>query len=205
MDGFLVLGVSVLHGFGMDNLSTIPFFEWESRCACAIRVSIASLYSFDQRMSILSSCLSHIPSQTIRGQFNHQKRSMYSRKNKVSSLSSVPPLNDIHLIRAVTQPHSTQIIRPYLQYMINRLNKMRHKLRRIFRRREMTQIRHRLVHRSGYLVRRLLSHLWGVGPIVLAGQHVYGTVLGIDRGYAGSSVPTSEVEVEVAVEDLGRG
>ena len=85
----LVLGISVLHGFGMDNLSTIPFFEWDSKCACEIQVSIASLYPYNQRMSILSSCLSHIPSQTIRGQFNHQKRSMCSRKNKVLSLSPV--------------------------------------------------------------------------------------------------------------------
>ena len=111
----------------------------------------------------------------------------------------------MRLIRAVTQAHSTQIIRPYLQYMINRLNEMRHKLRRILGSWEVTEVWHRLVHRSGYLVRRLLSHLWGVRPIVLAGQHVYGAVLGIDRGYAGSSVPTSEVEVEVAVEDLWMG
>jgi hypothetical protein len=58
------------------------------------------------------------------------------------------------------------------------------------------------VHRSWDLVCRLLSHLWGVGPVVLAGQHVYGAVLGIDRSYARTSVPTSKVEVEVAVEDL---
>ena len=199
MDGLFGTGSFCSAWVWDGNLSTIPFFEWDSKCACGIWVSIASLSSCNQRMSILPSCISHIPSQTIRGQLNHNEISIYSHRNKVSSLSSV------RLVRAITQPHSTQIIRPYLQYMVNRLNKMRHKLRRIFRRGEMTKIRHGLVHRSGYLVCRLLSHLWGVGPVVLAGQHVYGTVLGIDRGYAGSSVPTSEVEVEVAVEDLWRG
>ena len=40
---FLVRGVSVLHGSGMGNVSTIPFFEWEGKCACEIQLLIARL------------------------------------------------------------------------------------------------------------------------------------------------------------------
>lgn len=87
--------------------------------------------------------------------------------------------------------------------MLNRLDQMRHKLGRILRRREMAQVRHRLVHGTRDLVRRLLRHVGCVGPVVLARQHVHGAVLRVDGCDARAAVPAAEVEVEVAVEDLG--
>lgn len=85
--------------------------------------------------------------------------------------------------------------------MLNRLNQMRHKLLRILRRRKVAQLRHGLVHSSRDLVRRLLTHLWCIGPVVLAREHVDWASLRVDGGHAGAAVPSAKIEVEVAVED----
>ena len=105
------------------------------------------------------------------------------------------------LIRA--QPHRAQILRPYLLYVLNRLDQMRYKLLRILRRGEVAQARHGLVPRAPYLVRGLLGHLGRVGPVVFAGEHEDGAGVCVDVRDAGAAVEAAEVEVEVAVEDLG--
>ena len=106
------------------------------------------------------------------------------------------------LIRAIPQPHITQVSRPNLLNMLNGLDQMRHKLSRVLCGGEMAEIRHGLVHGAGNLVGRLLRHLGCVGPVVLARQHVDGAALRIDGGDARAAVPAAKVEVEVAVEDL---
>lgn len=106
------------------------------------------------------------------------------------------------LIRSIAQPHVTHILRANLLDVINRLNQVRHKLCRVLCCGEMPQARHRLVHSTRYLVRRLLRHVGRIGPVVFAREHVHGTALCVDGRDAGSAVPAAKVKVEVAMEDL---
>lgn len=78
---------------------------------------------------------------------------------------------------------------------------MRHELCRVLRRWEMAQLRHRLEIRPGYLIRRLLAHLGGIRPIELTREQVNGAFLDVDLAHAIAAVPTTEVEVEISVED----
>ena len=78
---------------------------------------------------------------------------------------------------------------------------MRHKFLRLFRRWEMSNVRHSLVFRAWNLVTSCLSHGRGIAPIVIASQHENWTFFGIDAGDSGAAVETAKVEVEIAVED----
>ena len=108
------------------------------------------------------------------------------------------------LICPIPQSHGTQIVRPDLLNVLNCLNQMRHEFGWVLCSREMTQIRHALVHGTWDLFGRLLRHLGRVRPVVFAGEHVYGAALRVDGCDAGAAVPAAKVEVEVAVEDLDR-
>ena len=50
---------------------------------------------------------------------------------------------------------------------------------------------HRLVLATRDLVASCLAHGRGVGPVVLARQHVHGALLGVDAGHAAAAVPTT--------------
>jgi hypothetical protein len=104
-------------------------------------------------------------------------------------------------ISTIAQPHSAQALTPDLLDMIDRLNKMRYKLLWIFRSREVTQAWHSLVHSPRYLVCSLLRHLWCIRPVVLTREHIYWASLRVDRCYTRATVPTTEVEVKISMED----
>jgi hypothetical protein len=62
---------------------------------------------------------------------------------------------------------------------------------RVLCRREMAHAFHRLVLAASDLLASRLAHLRRVAPVVLARQHVHGTLLGVDAGYAAAAVPST--------------
>lgn len=78
------------------------------------------------------------------------------------------------------QPHRTQTLTPHFLNMLNRLQKMRHKFRRILRRWKVSQIRHHLMLSSCNLICCLLAHLRCVGPIVFSCEHIDWACIGVD-------------------------
>lgn len=109
----------------------------------------------------------------------------------------------------VRHPQNTPVdIRlPRVLYPLNGLHQIGDKSLGVLRSWEVTQSFHRLVHCAVNLICCLLAHLGCVRPVVLARQHVYRALLAVDLRHPVSSVPASEVEIKVAVEDavcLGR-
>jgi len=63
---------------------------------------------------------------------------------------------------------------------LNSLQKIRHKLRRVLSRREVSKALHYFVLRARDLIRSCLAHFGRVAPIVFACQHIDRALLGID-------------------------
>lgn len=59
----------------------------------------------------------------------------------------------------------------------------------------MAHALHGLVLAAGDLVARLLAHIRRVAPVVLARQHVYRALLGIDRRHSIAAVPSAKIHV----------
>lgn len=78
---------------------------------------------------------------------------------------------------------------PRLLNVINSLQQIPNKNTRILGRWKMPQSLHRSMHPARDLITSLLRHCRSVGPIVLAGQHVYWTGFGVDSCHAGTAVP----------------
>ena len=55
----------------------------------------------------------------------------------------------------------------------------------------MAHTLHGLVLATSDLVASRLAHLRRVGPVVLARQHVHGTLLGVDAGHAAAAIPST--------------
>jgi hypothetical protein len=62
---------------------------------------------------------------------------------------------------------------------------------RILGRREMTHAFHSLVLAASNLLASRLAHLRRVAPVILARQHVHGTLFGVDAGHAAATVPST--------------
>lgn len=62
---------------------------------------------------------------------------------------------------------------------------------RVLCRREMAHALHRLVLAASDLVASRLAHGRGIGPVVLAREHVHRALLGIDAGHAAAAVPST--------------
>lgn len=79
--------------------------------------------------------------------------------------------------------------------MLNRLQQVRYKNRRVLCRREMTQLRHSLESRPGNLVSRVLRHLRSIAPVVFTSEEVDWAFTRVDGFNSTAAVPAVEVEV----------
>ena len=105
----------------------------------------------------------------------------------------IATISQIHLIPAQSQ--RAQSLAPYLFDMLDSFQQVGNKLLRILGRGEVTQVGHGLVLRAGNFIRRGLRHLWGVGPIVFACEHIDWACIRINRRDTGPAVPSAKVEV----------
>jgi hypothetical protein len=81
--------------------------------------------------------------------------------------------------------------------MINCSTQVPNEPLRILSGREVSQPLHGLEYCARNLIRRRLAHCRRRTPIVVAGQHVYWTALGIDVLDPTTPIPTSEIKVQI--------
>lgn len=62
----------------------------------------------------------------------------------------------------------------------------------------MSQPFHRLMHSPRDFITSLLRHGRGIGPVVLAREHVDGTGFGVDSCHTGAAVPAWLVKVSMS-------